>query len=136
MDTTRLILKSHTSLGVANGATKPPEGYVRAVFFLVLIQKVRHLFYRLVMARVGTPENDEHADSVLIDELHRLLWIESVFTLLTNRYQTALDIKVPSEFFESDLGVCAHNDVWTRLVDRKALFLALLLPQTFHGEAS
>ena len=109
IDTTLLILKSHSNFGVANGATKPPEaastwilgkairvgsktrecGNLRnghPALFLVLVQKLSHLFDRFIVASVGTPENDEHANRILVNVLHGGLGVESVVTLLADRY--------------------------------------------------
>ena len=104
--------------------------------FLVFIQKICHLLYGLVVAGVSASEDDEHTNSVLINELHGLLRVEPIATLLADRHQAALYVEVPGEFLESNLGVRAHDDVGTRLVDRKPLLLASFLPQTLHGEAS
>lgn len=110
------------------------DGY--SGLFFVLVQKVGYLLHGFIMARVSTPENDEHADCVLVDVLHDLLGVDSILALLADRHQAASDIEIAGEFLKSNLGVRTHNDVWTRLMDRKTLFLASLLPQTFHGETS
>jgi hypothetical protein len=120
MDTTRGSLKSQSIFGFENGATNPPDAPstwigtklpVRASYSSSSCAPVSahastanrchthvaHLLHGLVVARVGAPEDDVHADRVLVDVVHRALRVEAVLRFHGDRHEPALDLKVARE---------------------------------------
>lgn len=103
---------------------------------LVLIEKVGHLLYRLVVTSVGTAEDDINANGILIDVVHSFLRVEPILALSTDWYEAAFNLEVTCKFFKCDLGIRTHYDVRARLVYGLALSFATLLPESLHGETT
>ncbi len=83
-----------------------------------------------------TPENDIDTNGVLVDIFHGSFGIESVVALFRDGHQTRFDIEIAGELLECNLSICAHNDVWTWLMDGLSSSLTLLLPDALHGESA
>lgn len=123
--------------------------------FLVFVEKIGHLLNRLVVASISTcgegglsrsteslntpqhtAEDNKHADSILINKLHRFFGVKSVVALDRNGNEPALDFEIPGEFLKGDLGICTHYDVWARFMNALASGFSFFLPDPLHGKTT
>lgn len=105
------------------------------------------------MTGVSATENNKDTDGIFVNHFYGLLGIQAVVAFLADRYQSALDIKVPGKLFyrkiskswcmtvetiftQGYLGIGAHDDIRSRLVNGQTLGLAILLPDTLHGKTT
>ena len=126
--------------GVRKGGDEPARGRVHVYrdinprLLLVLVEDLGDLLDRLVVARVGRPEDDKDADRVLVDRVPHQVGVQAVRALLRDRQDAGLDVKVARELLQRDLRVGAHDDVGLGRV--LALGLPELLPPPLHGQAA
>ncbi len=61
-------------------------------FGLVLVEEIAHFLHWLVVASVGTAEDDVDADGVFVDVFHGFLGVESVVAFHRDGDESAFDL--------------------------------------------
>lgn len=73
------------------------DGNINACLFLKFIQDVGNLLNRLIMPGVCAAHDHEYPNGVLVDILPHQIRIKPVMTLLRDRQDPSLHVKVPGK---------------------------------------
>src|SRR6266516_584060 len=86
------------------------DGDVQAFLLLQLVEGNADLFNGFVTTIEGAAHNRNHANGVLITQLHSL-FSTKVIALPFHRDETRLDIPIATEFLPTYLYVDAHDEI-------------------------
>src|SRR5215208_4972645 len=104
------------------------DRHVEAGTLLQIVEGLRDLGHRLGGTVEGRAEHGDHADGVLVAELHRLFAIQ-VEPIPFHRHVAGLHLEVVAELLPADLDVYAHDHV--RPLDALSCRSPPLLPAAF-----